>query len=116
MNNLVPLFKSLNKNKGGKYILYQFILIFLFATLYWLSDQFIVHFPELSKKLDLGSIKLADSFYAYLYFSFITQTTVGFGGILPDGGNVVDTNSELIKIFNICQMASIIFISGWTLI
>ena len=84
--------------------------------MYWLSDIFLKYYPDLAKKLDLGTIKQADSFYSYLYFSFITQTTVGFGGVLPDGGNVVSTKSELLKKFNLCQMASIIVITGWALI
>ena len=82
---------------------------------YWLSDLFMKNFPDLGKKLYLGSIKQADSLYSYLYFSVITQTTIGFGGILPDGGNIVDTKSNLIKFFSLLQMLSVIYMTGWSL-
>lgn len=116
MLTLLSLSKAINKNKGTKYIAYQFILVFIFAIFYWMSDIIIFHFPHLAKDLNLGTIKLVDNFYSYLYFSFITQSTVGFGGTLPDGGHVVTTKSKLLRFFNLCQMASIIIITGWSLI
>jgi hypothetical protein len=116
MISLMSLSKAINKNTGTRYILYEFILIFFFALAYWLSDLFLNYYPDLGKKLGLGSIKQLDSFYSYLYFSLITQTTVGFGGILPGGGDVVATNSRLLRGLNLCQMVSIIIITGWALL
>lgn len=116
MLTILSLSKAINKNKGTKYIAYQFILVFIFAIFYWMSDRIILLFPHLAKDLNLGTIKLADNFYSYLYFSFITQSTVGFGGTLPDGGHVVTTKSNLLRFFSLCQMASIIIITGWSLI
>lgn len=116
MISLIPLSKAINKNKGTRYIFYEFILIIVFALAYWLSDLFLHNYPDLAKKLSLGSIKQLDSFYSYLYFSLITQTTVGFGGTLPAGGNVVSTESNLLRLLSLCQMSSIILITGWTLI
>lgn len=116
MFSLIGLSKAINKNKGTKFITCEFLIIFSFALAYWLADNFLAHYPDLGKKLGLGSIERLDSFYSYLYFALITQTTVGFGGILPGGGDVVTTNSRLLKVLNIFQMFSIILITGWTLI
>lgn len=116
MISLITLSNSINKNKGTRYIFYQFILIIVFALAYWLSDLFLHNYPDLAKKLSLGYIKQVDSFYSYLYFSLITQTTVGFSTALPGGGNVVYTESNLLRLLCLCQMSSIIFITGWILI
>tara|TARA_B100001093_G_scaffold520497_1_gene616837 strand:- start:7503 stop:7853 length:351 start_codon:yes stop_codon:yes gene_type:complete len=115
MYNFFVLSKEYSKNKGIKYIFCNLFLTFLFAILYWLSDKFIEHFPDFSKKNGLGTIKSIDSFYSYLYYSLITQTTVGYSGILPDGGNVRSSNSNLIKITNIFQLLSIVIITGFAL-
>ena len=116
MLGLISLIKAIKNKKAAKFIYYELVLIIVFAILYKLSDLVIYHFPDLAKKLNLGEIKLVDSFYSYLYFSTITQTTVGFGGTLPDGGNVVTTKSNLLRFLSMLQLLSIIFVTGWTLI
>lgn len=115
MYNFFILSKEYSKNKGIKYIFCNLFLIIFFALLYWLCDKFIEYFPEFSKKNGLGTIKTVDSLYSYIYYSLITQTTVGYSGILPDGGNVRSSNSNLIKITNIFQLLSIVIISGFAL-
>ena len=115
MLGLTSFINTIKKKKTSLFIYYETLLIFFFAAIYWTADRVIFYYPDLAKKLHLGTIKKMDTFYAYLYFSFITQTTVGFGGILPDGGNVVTTKSELMKILNLAQMFSIVVITGWTL-
>ena len=115
MLGFTSFINALKKKKTALFIYYQTLFIFLFAAAYWLADRIIFHFPDLAKKLHFGTIEKMDTFYSYLYFSLITQTTVGFGGKLPDGSNVVTTKSELMKILSLAQMFSIIIIMGWTL-
>lgn len=116
MIGLINLTHVIKNKKAASFIFYELFLIIIFAILYKLSDLFIYHYPDLAKQFNLGTIKIVDSFYSYLFFSVITQTTVGFGGVLPDGGNVVTTKSNLLKLFSILQMLSVIFITGWTLV
>ena len=114
MLNLTLFIKMLG-NRGFKYAYTQFIIIIFFAFAYWFSDLFLSEYPELSEKYGLGKIKQRDTLYSYLYFSFITQTTVGFSGTLPSGGNVVRTDSNLLKFFSMTQLVSIIIITAWSL-
>lgn len=67
------------------FVLYQLLLVFVFATLYWLSDKLYAAFPDIMKNYGFGEIKTEDDFYSYLYVSLITQTTVGYRSVLPDG-------------------------------
>lgn len=112
---LLNTFQSLLKNKSFKFIFFHMLLIIFFAALYWFSDIWMYHNKDLAKKLGLGYIKQVDSYDSYLYFSSITQTTIGFGGILPDGGNVVTTKSVPLRIINFIQMWSIIVVTGLAL-
>ena len=112
----LTLFKKIIGKRGFTYVYLQLIVVMFFAISYWFSDILLSKYPELCKKYGLGTIKQKDTFYSYLYFSFITQTTVGFGGVLPGGGNVVTTNSNLLKFFSIAQLASIIIITGLSLV
>ena len=97
------------------FIIYQLLLVFVFAILYWLSDRLYAAFPDIMKNYGFGEIKTEDDFYSYLYFSLITQTTVGYGGVLPDGGQMITTKSVLLKYLVLLQLFSVIFMTGWTL-
>ena len=97
------------------FVLYKLLLVFVFATLYWLSDKLYAAFPDIMKNYGFGEIKTEDDFYSYLYLSLITQTTVGYGGVLPDGGQMITTKSVLLKYLVLLQLFSVIFITGWTL-
>ena len=115
MLKIFKIYKDINKNRGFSFIFHHILFVFIFATLYWYSDIFMFNNKEFAKKVGLGRIKQKDSFASYLYFSVITQTTIGFGGVMPDGGNVVSTKSVLIKIISFAQMFSIFIISGLAL-
>lgn len=82
-------------NKGYKFLTIKFCSIFLFTLLYWSIEHFIERNP--GKKA---------SIYDCLLYSFITQTTVGYG--IPQ--SITDTKSKLIKTINIVQMSSIFII------
>lgn len=97
------------------FVLYKLLLVFVFATLYWLSDKLYAAFSDIMKNYGFGEIKTEDDFYSYLYLSLITQTTVGYGGVLPDGGQMITTKSVLLKYLVLLQLFSVIFITGWTL-
>lgn len=58
----------------------------LFALGYWLSVDY----------LDLGSLGGAEAptFFDYLYFSFVSYTTVGFGDLVPLGAVRFLSNME----------------------
>lgn len=115
MVNLISYISAKKNLKVKNYIKYQFYLVIGFAIAYWSTDQIYVFAPELMKKFGLGEIKSADNFYSYLYLSLITQTTVGFGGILPDGGQMITTKSRMLQFLVVSQLISVIAITGWTL-
>ena len=116
MINFFNYVTAKNNNKGKDYIKYQLLVIIFFAIAYWTSDQLYSYAPEFFKKLGLGEIKKPSSVYSYIYLSLITQTTVGFGGILPDGGHFIQTQSVVLRYLVITQLLSIILISGWVLV
>ena len=113
MLNLINIFNKSTKIKN--YIIINTVLILCFTVLYLISDIFLDNYPELANKLGLGSITKVGSFYSYLYYSLITQTTVGYGGTLPDGKNIIDIKSNLFKFFSGLQLYSIIIITAYTL-
>ena len=66
------------------------IKTFIFAFLYWIQDVLLTKYPKFSTELYLGkSSPPAVSFQYYLWYSLITQTTVGYGGMLLANGDSV---------------------------
>jgi hypothetical protein len=102
------MLKIIKLHSAIRIVAIEIFFTVFFALLYWISDLFLNKYPETGKKFGLGSIEQVDTFYSYFYFSLITQTTVGFGGILPEGGNVVTTKSNLLQFFTVMQLLSII--------
>ena len=102
--NIISLFNL--KNSGTKYILINLISILVFTVLYWISDR-----------INLKDVD--DPWYYWLYFSSITQTTVGYGGIEVKGKpgiNIMTFKSTHIKILLFLQLLSVILINGYFLI
>ena len=115
---MIKLISFINAKKNIKikrFIFYQLCLVVCFALAYWLSDKLYAFAPEFMKKHGLGEIITEDNFYSYLYLSLITQTTVGFGGILPDGGHFLTTKSIFLRYLVFLQLLSVIIMTGWTL-
>ena len=81
--------------KGYRFIIIKLTTIFFFTCLYWFVEHYVEEEP----------VKKAP-FYDCLFYSFITQTTVGYG--VPE--SISDSKSDLIKIINIFQMISIFII------
>ena len=115
MIKLITYVLSLKKHRATKFILYELLICLIFALAYWISDILMFNYSEMARSLNLGSITGVNSFFSYLYFALITQTTVGYSGILPDGGNIVTTHSMPLRILVMVQLISIILLTGWTL-
>ena len=115
MKNLELLLRK----KTKKYLLYHFGAVIIFAVLYWITDVFEINDPKFSKKY-LGESKIAkawksgysDSFLYYLWFSLVSQTTVGYGGLTDPTGNdmAFPITDYPFKILNILQLSSIFLI------
>lgn len=91
------------KNIGTQYIILNLLSIFIFSILYWISDR-----------IDLKEVN--DPWYYWLYFSGITQTTVGYAGIEIqgiEGSNILSLKSYMLKICVFLQLLSIIIINGY---
>ena len=104
-----------NNKKIRNFIFYETMLIVGFTIAYLLSDIFLYNYPELGKNLGFGTINKKGNFLSYLYFSLITQTTVGYGGIMPDGKNIIDSKSNIFKILCGLQLYSILIMIAYTL-
>lgn len=97
----------------------------IFAILYYLMDYIISYYPNFSEKYLLQELNksqqknsnnqiftLKPPLY-YLWFSLITQTTVGYTGMLSLDNkslNFVHMRSTPFKILNIIQLLSILII------
>ena len=106
-----------------KYVLIlNLILIFIFAFLYYIQDYIISYYPEFSEKYLLEKRKdknkskylftLKPITY-YIWFSLITQSTVGYTGIITSDNRPESFNnirSIPFKIINILQMTSIFIV------
>ena len=125
MNHIFLTFKrSISKN-GKKYLIINFLSIIIFAFLYYINDYFIINNIELAKKIKLiendyniqnniqnnNSTNKLNLILYYIWFSLITQTTIGYNGFI-DPNNGVNIPFILIKnnsykIINIMQIISI---------
>ena len=115
------MFFFLNK-KGKNFLYYHLLAAIIFGLLYYLQDYFITNYSSLAKKLkfisedyDASHDKTNELLY-YLWFSLITQTTVGYSGILNEKSGTSVPWSKLhyrtYKIINITQLLSIFVISA----
>ena len=99
-------------NKGISFVTAHIITALLFAIIYYLEDRFILNYPTLAKKVGFGSIKNAETMEYYIYYSLITQSTVGYAGG-KGGGTWQQVRSNAFKITNIVQLISIFVITGY---
>ena len=80
---------NISKN-GKKYLIINLSSVIIFAILYFLNDYFIINNPELAIKLGFvkKDYKVNDNkvngLIYYIWFSLITQTTLGYTGILNE--------------------------------
>ena len=90
------LFKQLIKRKKFKRIMINISsCIFVFSLLYFVAGKFAVRFLGEQQNLN---------YFDALYFSFVTQSTVGYGDIVP--------TNILTKSITMLQLLSVIAIIG----
>ena len=124
--------KKLKKNTNHKIIKFFIIhmtLILFFAILYYLIDIWMSKHPELAKKYFLTSYALEGNnrkeksilkedllnikpFFYHLYFSAITQTTLGYGGQTNGRGDNIPIlmKNVIFQAVNLIQICSIFVI------
>lgn len=120
MRNLI-LFNL--KERGVKMVVMNIICVVIFAFLYYLQDYIISYYPAFAEKYMLRKLKnkkeanealftLKPITY-YIWFSLITQTTVGYTGMLQAAGQpetFTSMRSNVFKFLNILQLSSIFII------
>ena len=82
----------LKKHRKIRYIVISIILIFLFTIIYWslgTNDNF-----------SFNTSQTEVSFLDALYFTLVTQTTIGYGDISP--------KSQLMRFITVCHIISLI--------
>lgn len=96
--------------------------VILFAFLYWIQDIFITRNQKLAEELHLLDKNRTSDTYSnktstfayYLWFSLITQTTVGYGGTINSVSgkpvSYIESPNRLIKFLNMLQLLSILLI------
>jgi hypothetical protein len=117
----ILLFNTLKLNKITLYLISVFASIIIFAFLYYINDYFITNNIELAKKLYFipNNYKKTEDktndFVYYLWFSLITQSTIGYGGLINEntGQNVPFSRIYYrpFKILNILQIISVFLIN-----
>ena len=108
--------------KGKLFIYYHLFAVIIFGLLYYIQDYFVANYSLLAKKIKIipedydASKDKVNSLIYYLWFSLITQTTVGYSGLLNERtGLSVPWNKihyRSYKVINIIQLISIFVISG----
>ncbi len=117
-------FKNILTKNGRRFVLYHVGAVIMFTFLYYIQDYFITNNFELAKKLYLvdknkhqSKDDKVNSIYYYLWFSLITQSTVGYSGILNEetGQNIPFSKIHEIpyRVFNVTQLLSIFFITAY---
>lgn len=115
------MFFTLNK-KGKNFLYYHLLAVIIFGLLYYIQDFFINNYPLLAKRLKFipedydASQDIANNILYYLWFSLITQTTVGYSDIINEKTSQPllwnKINYRTYKIINVTQLLSIFFISA----
>ena len=119
MFNLINISRLLDKKKLEFFKIQIFLIIF-FGLCYYLAEQFNFNYFDQAQKI--GFIKSDTNFEDfnkpgeldyYLWFSTITQTTVGFGGVIDAKGNSIPyekITSNIFILLNFCQLISILLV------
>ena len=97
--------------------------ILLFATLYYLQDKLLTAFPRTSHAMRLLKHPIrtqrSNSMGYYLWFSLMTQTTVGYTATIDaDTGKMVHFSQIESRAFvacNVAQMLSVLGIAAYML-
>ena len=99
----MKLIQLLNtKNKGFKFILINVLSIIIFTILYYFADVFTI-------------TEFDNPWYYWLYFSSITQTTIGYSGIQIREKNVdfMNLKSKSVQVILFLQIFTMIVMNGY---
>ena len=115
MINLIKIIK----NKSAKYFYINILLVILFAIFYYTQDIFLIKYRDIAIQYKLLSTNYysnqANDFIYYLWFSLITQSTLGYAGLINGRGQNIpfnNINSNLFIILNFLQIISIFVVNG----
>ena len=102
--------------KRLRFLKYHLGAVVVFALLYKAQDEFMSRFPEQAKSLGLGHTHPpADPFYYWLWYSALTQSTIGYAGPVTRSGHSVSyiaMPNVAYKIINMAQVLSVIVITA----
>ena len=122
----------IKRNLGKKHnpfrvLIGSLISVLFFALLYWMNDRFCrINFEDAKKKgmiekdkdnkfFEKDNFPKTDFIY-YLWFSLITQTTVGYSDMLPSEANKHKYHLEIFKynqFINMVQLISIFVLAAY---
>lgn len=114
------LLSKMNKN----FLKINLGIILLFAVIYYLQDWFVLTNIKLAQEWGLLEKEIpaeyyswkSSPFYYYIWYSLITQTTVGYGGVVDTAtGKTVSflkLPNRLFKALNVLQLLSIILVAS----
>ena len=122
------LFRKVFKSKTPKFLSYHFGAVISFGILYLLSDFIEDRFSDFSiKYLNrpssadaakglAGGGKIVQSLVYWLWYALVTQSTLGYGGVIDAKGNSIPfyKNSYPFQFLNISQICSIFVISAYS--
>jgi hypothetical protein len=112
----------LKKKMNLTFFWLNIIGVVTFTFLYKLQDGFIVRNKEFALKYGLLSddydshdySNRSSSFMYYLWYSLITQTTVGYSGAVDSKTGLpvsfIESPNRVFKVLNIAQLLSVLFI------
>lgn len=107
----------IKSNKAFSFLKLHLISTLIFTLIYWSQDYFMTHYPNVSDKVGLGKgIPPTNSLFYWLWFSAITQTTIGYSGPASQSGVTITfakNHNLLFKIINLTQIMSVFFITAY---
>lgn len=107
------MFPDFKKNKKILYIIINIILILTFGFCYWIIDVLSHKYKFFSKFFNkIDKKKPHNTLSYYLWFSLMTQTTVGYRGMKNYENIELEFNKQfnIIKIINTIQLVTIILV------
>lgn len=119
-------FFSFFKKKEFLFLKIQVFLILFFGFSYYITDNFNYNNFDLAQKIGFVKKGITLDEYSkpagldyFIWFSAITQTTVGFGGVIDSDGNSIAFQKIYSNIFiflNYCQLFSILLLPALTVL
>ena len=111
------------KKKKLNFLKIQIILVIFFGISYYLLEKFNYKYFNLAQKMGLVRSGIKSDEYNipgglgyYLWFSTITQTTVGYAGLIDSEGNSIPfekNNSNSFIFLNFVQLLSTLLVAAF---